>query len=838
MTACPLAIPETLSIILSYVDRQTLLAASTVSKAWRDASIRVLWRSPLVRHLSPSFFSQLQRNGCHVQSLEVHLDNSKGSDSIVPTELTRLLTRMPCLRSLHVRLKEEGSSETVTALTRIIKVQVGHQLQELNLDIDTISSEDATDLFSGLVGLKKLCLTGCATAGVVNAVATSHMSQLTSITCIQTGRYFGSVHLFNNESLSALGRGPSSQLQELSAPHFMQITAAGLIGFAEHCRSLTWLDLQGCIGISSIGFETLIEASPLLTHVYFGSTCIEDAALLKFSTPPERAARLETLSVYEAVRLSTSGIASIVRSCSNLRVLNIGLCSRVTLGIFEEPAWECTGLEELSMNGIGRASTGTLEQLSDMYRQLGRLSQLRTLNLSELRFNLRLFDMGREALEQLNKMTTLKIAGLIHPPSKREIIWLTTRFRSLTVLKLDRGAVEPTLAQDLTAINGNLRILLSNKLKKLQQHYLRHDSSYSDDGPFNMEEPYYSENSSDGEISAYMDHASDMETPPSILELSAPSPIVGLSDNDGLYEDPYDTEGPYGYQDPYDSEGPYGYQDPYDTDGPYGIQDPYDSDGPYGMEHPADIYDPSDIEGPSSIASSEHGLHHMDTESDQIQPSDLGLWNYRSDKSEDSDIVAESDEEEEEESEADEGEEAQPLLSDSEQEHYISSDDDSPLSSHEPSDMNDDEDEDEELDSESRQSEDDETQYSSNSDVGSDDEEEVIESSDEQASEHSDSAEEGVGSDSDDNVESDSDVVEDLSSDDGHDDSEDDPDITEDDPDISDDGQDDSDDGQDDSDAGLEDSDAGLEDSDAGLDYSDDGLNDSDDDQDDFSEDD
>ncbi|KAF9931718.1 hypothetical protein BGZ67_005138 [Mortierella alpina] len=773
MAACPLAIPETLSIILSYVDKPTLLAASTVSRAWREASLRVLWRAPVVPRLSPSFFSQLQRNGCHVHSLDVYLDNSDGSDSIVPTEFTRLLTRMPRLRSLHVHLKVQGSVETVAALTRIIKVQLGHQLEELNLDISTITSEDATDLFSGLVALRRLWLTGCATSDIFNALARSHMPRLSSIACIEAATMLASIGAFDDESLSALGRGISTQLQEFTAPYFLRITSAGLVAFADHCKSLTRLNLQGCINISPAGFETLIEASPFIAHVNLSTTCVDDASLLKLSTPLERAIRLETLWL-QSTGITTNGVASIVRSCTNLRKLDIGLCSRVTFEIFEEPAWECMALEVLVMNGIGRPSRDHAPQLDVLYRQLGRLSQLHTLNVSEQRFDWKLFDMGHATLLKLDRLTTLNISGWTSLPSNRDIIFLTTRLGRLRVLKLDREAMAPSLLQDLMAVNHNLQILLSDKRRRnlSRQRSLTSESSFSYATPSDDEEPFPSDHQPDSEDLADMNTPSDIDAP-SVMEglsdLEDPYGIQTPPDDVDLYgiEDPYDSEDAYGIEDPYDSEDPYGIiGDPYDTEDSHSIEDPSELDDTSDINEPSEMDDSSIIEGSSSDTSIERGLLHMDTDGDLGQQPDPGLWNYRSGRSDDSGLLeaSESDvveQESEAEDQNEDEDEAYPVLSDSDQDTSISSENDSLLYSRDPSDM----------------SEGEETQYSSHSDIRSDDdeeeEEEVIESSDEQVSDHSDSAEE-MNTNSDVSPESDPDLSGESNSNNGQDGSEDD----------------------------------------------------------------
>ncbi|KAF9991164.1 hypothetical protein BGZ75_004649 [Mortierella antarctica] len=164
-----------------------------------------------------------------------------------------------------------------------------------------------------------------------------------------------------------------------------------------------------------------------------------------------------------ATRVSAIGVAGIVHSCPNLYALDLRLCTEVSFAIFKEPAWKCSNLEILHMNHLGFNTAGTPSQLGDLYRQLGRLTRLLSLRFGEQRFNLRLVDIGREALERLVRILELELVGMIEPSSSEEIIWLVTRLKSLRYLQLDEAALEslePAVFRDLQIINRDLEFVL------------------------------------------------------------------------------------------------------------------------------------------------------------------------------------------------------------------------------------------------------------------------------------------------------------------------------------------------------------------------------------------
>ncbi|KAG0259936.1 hypothetical protein BG011_002289 [Mortierella polycephala] len=484
MSSSPFSIPETLSIILSFLDRCDILNVSTVSRAWHEAATRLLWKSLLRPSLSHGFYIQLQKNGCHVQRLELILDTKNRGYSVAPTELTRVLKYTPRLKSLSLRVSNGWIPNTVSALLIIIKDFVAGQLEHLELGIGSLQLDEAKDFFSALTSLKRLELRMYTTSGILRAISSSGTKQLKAFAYNPTmiNLLSGNNPIsFNDEALVSLSKSHGATLANLSIVMNSVLTSSGLVGFSERCKNLTRLRLSCCRGVASIGIEALIEASPSLTHVLLEYMNVSDMVFLKLTTTPARCAQLQVLSVLCCRGPSSIGVQNVVRSCQNLKELSIHCSPNVWMDIFEEPAWECTGLETLILRDLSRDGFAIVQgqenatddlvdpdepwtrsvtdiERSNMFRQIGRLWRLKELELVGFAFPLKLFELGRTDLDRLQRLCTLRLASLWTPIQIREMIWLATQFPRLQMLQLDEGTVSASLLKDLTDINKKLKM--------------------------------------------------------------------------------------------------------------------------------------------------------------------------------------------------------------------------------------------------------------------------------------------------------------------------------------------------------------------------------------------
>ncbi|KAF9187213.1 hypothetical protein BGZ51_001472 [Haplosporangium sp. Z 767] len=484
MSSSPFSIPETLSIILSFLDRRDILTVSTVSRAWYEAATRLLWEALLRPSLSHGFYTQLQRNGCHVQRLELILDTEDEGYSVAPIELTRILKYTPRLKSLSLRASNGWIPNMVSALLIVIKDFVAGQLEHLELGIGSLQLDEAKNFFSTLTSLKRLELRMYTTSEILRAISSARAEQLNAfaynpiIVSLLSGDNPVS---FSDEALVSLGKNHSTTLTNLSIVMNNALTSSGLIGFSERCKNLTRLRLSCCRNVASIGTETLIEASPSLTHVLLENMNISDRVFLKLTSTPARCAQLQALSVLSCRGPSSIGVQNVVRSCQNLKELSIHCSPNVWMDVFEEPAWECTGLETLVLRDLSRDNYAIVQdqenaadevvdpdepwtrpvtdfERCNMYRQIGRLWRLKELELVGFAFPLKIFELGRTDLDRLQRLCTLRLTCLSTAVTIKEMIWLATQFPRLQLLQLDEGTVSTSLLKDLTDINKKLKV--------------------------------------------------------------------------------------------------------------------------------------------------------------------------------------------------------------------------------------------------------------------------------------------------------------------------------------------------------------------------------------------
>ncbi|KAF9958103.1 hypothetical protein BGZ65_001669, partial [Modicella reniformis] len=359
--SCPMGIPEILTMIFSFLDKTSLLALASVSRVWHQAALPLLWRSLYHPSLSPEFMTELSKNGCHVQQLDLILMTVGNSCSVVPTELTRILQTTPRLKNLKLQLSHGATPETISSLLRTISSLLASQLEALTLGIGELNQEDAREFFGRLHAIKKLELIQCATPVVLMAIADAQLEHPSGLCHFSTTIHrsggiplafaFPQERNFDNAALLYLGNGLKN-LDHLSIIHNNRLTADGLIDFASITTGLTRLKLECCADIGPPGFEALIRASPSLREVRLGHTQADDQTLMALTTPPTRAAMLKVLSVSRCHRITSFGIQSIVKLCANLLELDFALSPNVTVEIFEEPAWECSKLQKLLMDDI------------------------------------------------------------------------------------------------------------------------------------------------------------------------------------------------------------------------------------------------------------------------------------------------------------------------------------------------------------------------------------------------------------------------------------------------------------------------------------------------------
>ncbi|KAK3806792.1 MAG: hypothetical protein J3Q66DRAFT_358488 [Benniella sp.] len=470
-----LLIPEILRIVFEALDPPSLKDAATVSKPWNHVALEVLWTS--VKPTSPSrtFYSLLRKYGRHTRFLDLFFDTA-AFQNLVPlhAQLARILLETPRLLTLTIGFASGGTEGTLGGILQVIKDRTAGNLRSLTLSVKNLSETErtlyaitpelASTFFPAFVQLTKLELDMHPSDKVLSIILESLPNLVKASFKQDPVPSFGQ-DSFHDDSLQLMGLQLKS-LTHLTITSNLRLTSEGLAGFATNCKTLTRLNLSHCLLLGSDGLEKLVEASPLLTAVALNDTNAGDELLHKLATPT-RADNLQFLSIRFCAGVSTKGVQSIVKRCSWLRELDFAGCAHVWMNVFADYDWACLRLRILRFGGIHQATAPGSDEparrvteldQSNMYTQLGRLIQLEELDMSALPFGLKLFDLGRSAIEGMRHLNTLDLTQRRGGLMDKEVIWLAAKVPSLRTLRIDANAARQKLLVDISEIFGQLHI--------------------------------------------------------------------------------------------------------------------------------------------------------------------------------------------------------------------------------------------------------------------------------------------------------------------------------------------------------------------------------------------
>ncbi|KAF9190126.1 hypothetical protein BGZ51_008915 [Haplosporangium sp. Z 767] len=491
----PIFIPEILNLIFESLDTTSLIAASTVCRVWNASVLPVLWRNVVHLDRDLTFYDRVRIHGRYIHGLDISLVNEQRIWGSRARQLTLILQETPRLKNLTLRLPEDCQPAARQEVYQIIRDYVAGNLTTLGLvptpykqtpphqPLSRMSIEEATVLFPALTQLTTLEM-DLSPPDETLAVIVDSLPGLTAVVLKeQLLVNTGSEEYFGDRGLGLLGQ-KLFQLQKLSINSNQHITSDGLLVFQNHCQTLTHLDLSSCHQLDSMGLERLVESSPLLTHVVLADTLVDDRALLTLAQTT-RAARLRSLWIGLCTGVTTLGVQGIVKACINLEELDFSDCDRVSMAVFDGPQWECLRINLLKMGGISQEDTRALPILDQarvhMYQQLGRLNRLVSLDITAMPVELRLFDFGRHAIQNMTRLKRLVMIKRRDNITDKEAIWLATQLPSLRTLLVDSDSIRAQLTQDLQDINCNLNIQLQTTQTLNRPHYDSSDMDEDDD---------------------------------------------------------------------------------------------------------------------------------------------------------------------------------------------------------------------------------------------------------------------------------------------------------------------------------------------------------------------
>ncbi|KAF9366775.1 hypothetical protein BGX34_007549 [Mortierella sp. NVP85] len=469
-----LLIPEILRIVFEALDPPSLAAAASVCRPWHLVALQVLWTAVSTAPSRP-FYSLLRKYGRHTRFLHILFD-AAAFQNLVPlhAQLARILLETPRLTTLAIAFASGASKGTLGGILQVIQDRTAPSLRSLTLSFKNLSESErslyaitpelASTFFPAFVQLAKLELDMHPSDNVL-AIIVESLPNLVKASFKEDPAPSFEKDSFHDDSLQRMGLQLKS-LTHLTITSNLRLTSEGLAGFATNCKTLTRLNLSHCLLLGSDGLEKLVEASPLLTAVALNDTNAGDELLHKLATPA-RADRLQFLSIRFCAGITTIGVQSIIKRCSWLRELDFAGCAHVLINVFTDYDWACLRLRVLRFGGIHQAATPGSNEVArrvteldqtNMYTQLGRLIQLEELDMSALPFGLKLFDLGRSAIEGMRHLNTLDLTQRRGGLMDKEVIWLAAKVPSLRTLRIDANAARHKLLVDIGEIFGQLHI--------------------------------------------------------------------------------------------------------------------------------------------------------------------------------------------------------------------------------------------------------------------------------------------------------------------------------------------------------------------------------------------
>lgn len=458
-----LAIPEILCLIFDCMSLSALRQASLVCREWERLANIILanqlvipsdWYAHDLSHLWP----YLDRRGKHVKALSLELSESarlaqEVDLELVTRQLDNILSRTPNLERLDVQVPREVKSSILTTVIG----RYGNRLQQFDTNLLNWEPSDMAHLLESCSQIRHLSGHNF-TGDLLQAIARSQ-PLLSKIDCTHPR--------FDDDELVAFAKHFPNLLR-LSVSVHQFLTAKALIGVADYCFKLEDLNFHFCLSLQSNGFQALLAVSPNLRFLDLGLTEVHDADIVLVAG---RCPQLESLKLPFCGNLTQMSIRAIVQSCTRLVHLDLSFCDKIMLTIFGNPSspsassasssssssastayspWGCLGLQYLDISGIHAsysADTSVASALLPaMYRQLGLLTDLRTLKLSGHGFSLKILEQGRTELLKLTKLERLDIAKLRNPLPWATIIEIGNLFPKLTELQFRSNDVIPPQA--------------------------------------------------------------------------------------------------------------------------------------------------------------------------------------------------------------------------------------------------------------------------------------------------------------------------------------------------------------------------------------------------------
>ncbi|KAF9350830.1 hypothetical protein BGX34_000966 [Mortierella sp. NVP85] len=395
----PLQVPELLSTIATYLDRSSLLAALQVSRAWNATCRPVLWAT--CRFSADTYnehLSLFEANAPHIRRMETKgrliggemrfvaqkcsnlVALSLSSCQLTPVSLDTLCAGIPALHALSFLLCSGITSKSLAArlhrLPRLAKLDiVVHAQDRGNGDW---RERDMAAILTQSPLLESLRIVGPDLSHL-------HLLDIQRREDPLRLKHLQLVSTFISETAlkALLSKSPNlvtlMLLQNANKSSTVQV-------IAQNCPKLEMLELRNSKSVATSAFDTVFKRCTQLTRLDIAYTLIYDSALIALS---QHCSQMKMLDLTGCSRVTHVAFLQMMRSLTQLRELRVRGCTKLTIKAFsgttEDGAPEWWGsrdtLEDLNMATVGiRVESDSLGQLMG---HLGSLKRLRHLRLDE-----------------------------------------------------------------------------------------------------------------------------------------------------------------------------------------------------------------------------------------------------------------------------------------------------------------------------------------------------------------------------------------------------------------------------------------------------------------------
>ncbi|KAF9360803.1 hypothetical protein BGX26_007565 [Mortierella sp. AD094] len=389
----PLHIPELLHIVCLHLDKSSLLAGVRVNKTWYNICKPLLWEScSFSAEQYNSFHDVFDQNAPLIRNLEAKL-------RLIGGEIRFVAQHCINLKALTLRYCRVSPSSLDVLCNGIPRVQ--YLTFDLCLGVNTTSIAPRLTRLPSLTHLEiiahtqdrgsgdwrenemALLLTQCLLLEYLKIVG----ADLSHVHLFAVQRHPTPLRLVNLELVSTfisenalknlLGKSPNLStlilLNNANKNSTIQV-------IAENCPNLRMLELKNSKSIATSAFDSVFKKCPLLTNLNISHTLIYDAAI---SALAHHCTQLRILDLRGCSRVTHTAFLELMSTLTCLQHLRVGGCTKLKIEAFSgEAPWSSReNLEVLEMPSVGIHPES--DKLNGLVRHLRSLSRLRSLHLDE-----------------------------------------------------------------------------------------------------------------------------------------------------------------------------------------------------------------------------------------------------------------------------------------------------------------------------------------------------------------------------------------------------------------------------------------------------------------------